>query len=104
MENALDAAESIEALPDVSITVEELTEEELNELRGMESRERVDVGLFHKASGGRKKAGGGGGAAVATDKHDDDLTPDEKQLQASAPVALPPKKKGSGHELLSGDV
>jgi hypothetical protein len=28
----------------------ELTEEELNELRGMESRERVDVGLFHKGT------------------------------------------------------
>jgi len=96
VENALDAAESIEVLPDVSITIEELTEEELNELRGMESRERVDVGLFHKASGGRKKYGGGGGAAVATDKHDNDLKPDEKQLQVSAPVALPPKKKERG--------
>lgn len=92
VENALDAAESIEVLPDVSITIEELTEEELNELRGMESRERVDLGLFHKAGGGRKKSGGGGGAAAATDKNDDEFLPDEKQQAA----ALPPKKKERG--------
>ena len=94
MENALDAAESIEVLPDVSITIEELTEEELNELRGMESRERVDLGLFHKAGGGRKKSGGAAAAAAAVDKNDEFL-PDEKD-KASAPAALPSKKKERG--------
>ena len=41
-------------LPDISITIEELTEAELNELRGVESKERQDVGLFQSKAGGGK--------------------------------------------------
>ncbi len=85
VENALDAAESIEVLPDVSITIEELTEEELNELRGMESRERVDLGLFHKAGGSKKKA--------AEDAHNEANGGDK---HTAPPVSTAPsgKKKG----------
>ena len=51
VENALDAAESISVLPEISVTIEELTEAELNALRGVESRVRQDLGLCHKAQG-----------------------------------------------------
>lgn len=46
MENSLDAAESIGVLPLVSISVDEFTEEEFNEQRGMDNRDVVDEGLF----------------------------------------------------------
>lgn len=46
VENSLDAAESIGALPLVSLTVEEFTEAEFNEHRGMDNRDVVDAGLF----------------------------------------------------------
>lgn len=46
MENSLDAAESIGVLPLVSISVEEFTEAEFNQQRGMENRDVVDEGLF----------------------------------------------------------
>lgn len=92
VENALDAAESIQALPHVSVVIEELTEDELNELRGMESRERVDLGLFHKATG-KRRSGGEIREVLAENMkelHSDAL---EKQVgQHSA--ALSNKKKG----------
>lgn len=46
MENSLDAAESIGALPLIALTIEEFTEEEFNEHRGMDNRDVVDAGLF----------------------------------------------------------
>lgn len=46
MENSLDAAESIGVLPLVSLSVEEFTEAEFNQYRGMENRDVVDTGLF----------------------------------------------------------
>ncbi|CAM9761057.1 unnamed protein product, partial [Hapterophycus canaliculatus] len=46
VENSLDAAESIGALPLISLTIEEFTEEEFNEHRGMDNRDVVDTGLF----------------------------------------------------------
>lgn len=46
VENSLDAAESIGALPLVSLTIEEFTEVEFNEHRGMDNRDVVDEGLF----------------------------------------------------------
>lgn len=52
VENSLDAAESISNLPNITLTVEEMNESELNEWRGLENRDRVDTALFdtHKAS------------------------------------------------------
>lgn len=46
VENSLDAAESIGALPEISLTIEEFTEAEFNEHRGMDNRDVVDAGLF----------------------------------------------------------
>lgn len=46
VENSLDAAESIGALPLVALTIEEFTEAEFNEHRGMDNRDVVDAGLF----------------------------------------------------------
>lgn len=46
VENSLDAAESIAVLPLVSITIEEFTEAEFNQHRGMDNRDVVDEGLF----------------------------------------------------------
>lgn len=46
VENSLDAAESIGVLPLVSLTIEEFTEAEFNEQRGMDNRDVVDEGLF----------------------------------------------------------
>lgn len=52
VENSLDAAESIGVLPLVSLTIDEFTEEEFNEQRGMDNRDVVDEELFkvHDAS------------------------------------------------------
>lgn len=49
VENSLDAAESISNLPDITLVVEEMNESELNTWRGLENRDRVDVGLFKTA-------------------------------------------------------
>lgn len=46
VENSLDAAESIGALPLIALTIEEFTEAEFNEHRGMDNRDVVDAGLF----------------------------------------------------------
>lgn len=46
VENSLDAAESIGALPLISLVIEEFTEAEFNEHRGMDNRDVVDTGLF----------------------------------------------------------
>lgn len=46
VENSLDAAESIGVLPLVALTIEEFTEAEFNEHRGMDNRDVVDAGLF----------------------------------------------------------
>lgn len=46
VENSLDAAESIGALPLIELTIEEFTEAEFNEHRGMDNRDVVDAGLF----------------------------------------------------------
>jgi hypothetical protein len=51
VENSLDAAESVGVLPEIKVTIEEMTEAELDELRGLETRERVDHGLFKKKAG-----------------------------------------------------
>lgn len=44
---------ALQVLPDICITIEELTEAELNELRGVESRKRVDLGLFQSKTTGK---------------------------------------------------
>jgi len=48
VENSLDAAESIEVLPDIKVTLEEMSEKAFNEFRGMAHKERVDQGLFNR--------------------------------------------------------
>ncbi|CBJ26118.1 DNA topoisomerase VI subunit B-like protein Topoisomerase 6 subunit B [Ectocarpus siliculosus] len=95
VENSLDAAESIGALPHISLTIEEFTEEEFNEHRGMDNRDVVDAGLF-KASGGKKSTSKATKAlpkpAVAEEGSADD--PQEPSAAAGATAAdLDPKEK-----------
>lgn len=47
VENALDAAESIRVLPDIDITIEEVSKARLNEIRGLKAHERLDEALYH---------------------------------------------------------
>ncbi|KAK9809996.1 hypothetical protein WJX72_003097 [[Myrmecia] bisecta] len=47
VENSLDAAESISALPDIDITVEEISQKQLNRIRGIENHDRLDEELYH---------------------------------------------------------
>jgi DNA topoisomerase VI subunit B len=62
MENSLDACESIGVLPNISVTIEELTQDEFNQRRGISSSQTAisnakDVDLFQKSSTKRKSAG-----------------------------------------------
>ncbi|CAB9524732.1 topoisomerase 6 subunit B [Seminavis robusta] len=56
VENALDACESINELPDIRVSVEEFTQAEFNEIRGLHKHgkgkreERMDAELFQKKS------------------------------------------------------
>ncbi|CAN0173855.1 unnamed protein product, partial [Ectocarpus sp. 12 AP-2014] len=95
VENSLDAAESIGALPHISLTIEEFTEEEFNEHRGMDNRDVVDAGLF-KASGGKKSTSKAAKAlpkpAVAEEGSADD--PQQPSAAAGATATdLDPKEK-----------
>lgn len=47
VENSLDAAESIGQLPDVTITIEEISQKRMNSIRGIDNHERLDEELYH---------------------------------------------------------
>lgn len=47
VENALDSAESIRELPNISLTIEELSLQSLNKLRGVDNHTRVNEQLYH---------------------------------------------------------
>jgi len=53
VENSLDAAESIGVLPSIRLSIEQVDQDSLNELRGYKSRKRKDLSLYE--SGGSKK-------------------------------------------------
>ncbi|GBF92117.1 DNA topoisomerase [Raphidocelis subcapitata] len=46
VENALDSAESISRLPEITITIEEVSRARLNALRGVEHHDRIDEQLY----------------------------------------------------------
>uniref|UniRef100_A0A0D9XBZ6 DNA topoisomerase VI subunit B transducer domain-containing protein n=1 Tax=Leersia perrieri TaxID=77586 RepID=A0A0D9XBZ6_9ORYZ len=46
VENALDSAESISELPDIEITIEEITKSKFNTMIGLVDRERIDEELY----------------------------------------------------------
>jgi DNA topoisomerase-6 subunit B len=46
VENSLDSAESINQLPNVEITIQEMSQKELNERRGVVNMDRVDAALY----------------------------------------------------------
>lgn len=46
VENSLDAAETIGALPEIEISIKEVSQKNLNEVRGVSNRERVDEELY----------------------------------------------------------
>ena len=57
IENSLDACESINVLPNIAVSIEELTKEQFNKLRGI-SQQNKDVELFRKRKEtASKKAG-----------------------------------------------
>ncbi|CAM9687130.1 unnamed protein product, partial [Pylaiella littoralis] len=106
VENSLDAAESIGALPLIALAIEEFTEAEFNEHRGMDNRDVVDAGLF--TASGRKKStskaakaastpsaaieGASADSAITTD----DLLPSSATTAGSAAAAVPDTKEKKG--------
>lgn len=74
VENSLDAAESIQILPDVQVTIREYTEEEHNEKHG------IDTGIMGKLNAA---------ASLATGE-------DFSTTGIPAPSASKPKAKGAG--------
>eukprot|EP00752_Nemacystus_decipiens_P009889 g8822.t1 len=96
VENSLDAAESIGALPEISLTIEEFTEAEFNEHRGMDNRDIVDAGLF-QSSGGKK-------STVKTSKaapKPPAATPDGASADVSNPAEDP---EGSSAAAAAADI
>lgn len=57
VENSLDAAESIELLPDIDIEIIEVAQADLNDIRGMVNLSRLDTALYQdfETDGDRKK-------------------------------------------------
>ncbi|PSC70486.1 DNA topoisomerase 6 subunit B isoform B [Micractinium conductrix] len=57
VENALDAAESISTLPEIDITVEEISQSRLNRLRGVTNHDRIDEELYQdfETAGAKQK-------------------------------------------------
>ncbi|CAG9461021.1 unnamed protein product [Pedinophyceae sp. YPF-701] len=47
VENSLDAAESISTLPDIQVTIEEISQKTLNTMRGISNANRKDEELYH---------------------------------------------------------
>ena len=64
-ENSLDAAESINVLPNISLTVEQISQEDLNKQQGLGVHERVDEKLYKKADSPKKKLSKAATAAAA---------------------------------------
>ena len=57
VENSLDAAESLGVPPRVELTVQELSQKEIDGERGMQAMDRIDEELFAEAAGAKKKKG-----------------------------------------------
>jgi DNA topoisomerase VI B subunit len=66
MENALDACESIGELPTVQVYIEELTQQEFNQVRGISGAAPKDVDLFRE-SGSKKRTSTGAGSGGGTE-------------------------------------
>ncbi|CAJ1967245.1 unnamed protein product [Cylindrotheca closterium] len=82
IENSLDACESINVLPNIAVSIEELTKEEFNKLRGI-SQQNKDVELFRK----RKET---------ASKKADDKTPTRKKASQEGYFIVKVKDNGCG--------
>eukprot|EP00613_Pedinella_sp_CCMP2098_P052306 CAMPEP_0171895878 /NCGR_PEP_ID=MMETSP0992-20121227/47277_1 /TAXON_ID=483369 /ORGANISM="non described non described, Strain CCMP2098" /LENGTH=749 /DNA_ID=CAMNT_0012523849 /DNA_START=66 /DNA_END=2312 /DNA_ORIENTATION=+ len=85
VENSLDAAESIQVLPDIELEITEMTEAQFNKKRGLAGRAggRLDTGLFENPAGA-KKGKGGKKKAAATDDADEEDNGAEDPAEAGA--------------------
>jgi DNA topoisomerase VI B subunit len=100
-ENSLDAAESINVLPNISITVEQISQEDLNKQQGLGVHERVDEKLYKKADSPKKKlskAAAAAAAAAAAGADDDadgaGMGAGSKTTAAAAAAAVTTNKAG----------
>lgn len=82
IENSLDACESIGVLPNVSVSIEELTKEQFNKIRGISQRNK-DIELFRK-----KKQ--------LASKEADDKTPARKKASREGYFIVKVKDNGCG--------
>lgn len=89
MENSLDACESIGVLPEIKVQIQELTQDEFNDLRGI-SGKAIDVDLFQTKRGG---AGGGSGGAASDVK---DATKGKRRGSQEAYFRIIVKDNGCG--------
>lgn len=103
VENSLDACESASILPDICIVIEDMTQAQFNELRGVGGNSKnmgegaVDEGLFQKGAGGGKaasaaKKSAGSVKSKATPTVPADTTDATKQTKGK------PKKSGRRSE------
>ena len=73
VENSLDACESINVLPEIDITIEEMDRAALNKLIGVKSHARLDDSLFASDAPKKgKKAAAAAASSAAADAGDDD--------------------------------
>ena len=72
VENSLDACESINVLPEIDITIEEMDRAALNKLIGVKSHARLDDSLFASDAPGKKAAAAAASSAAADADADDD--------------------------------
>eukprot|EP00743_Colponemidia_sp_Colp-15_P007906 GILK01008563.1.p1 GENE.GILK01008563.1~~GILK01008563.1.p1 ORF type:complete len:674 (-),score=141.04 GILK01008563.1:230-2227(-) len=56
VENSLDAAEAVNVLPEIVVTIEEMSKTSFNSMRGLGERERVDHELYDKGGKSKSKA------------------------------------------------
>mmetsp|Transcript_37111 Transcript_37111/g.57942 ORF Transcript_37111/g.57942 Transcript_37111/m.57942 type:complete len:425 (+) Transcript_37111:85-1359(+) len=89
VENALDAAESINVLPEIQLSIEEMTTEEFNKFRGRDTNEVVDSDLFASPSkrGKAKKKKGKGEMQAPPPKAAEQGAPSEADTDGTSAVA-----------------
>lgn len=82
IENSLDACESIDVLPNIAVSIEELTKEQFNKLRGI-SQQNKDVELFRRRN-------------ETAFKKSDDKTPARKKASQEGYFIVKVKDNGCG--------
>lgn len=92
IENSLDACESINELPNISVSIEEFTQAEFNILHGLTNKgsagaDSKDAELFQKKNSRKSSSGGGGDDTAASNVKDDTTTTIKKPKKRASQEA-----------------